>query len=204
MSIEEQISKITKLDSINDWSWHNSPLSQLPELARSTATGLTWHWPALRAWDDVDLLILEWPAEDCLRSKSEYIRECKKWFLSQSLEDNIKFIMRDIFLLENYSWSTEPNSLRLSEDTLYDNFRKLSSELYNDQSFSNNMDRLSAKRNYRRILLIDRVILNASNSLALISSSGYVRQCKKWFIDHERDILSDVIYYNKYRNINLD
>jgi hypothetical protein len=196
MSIEEQINEITRLDSIEDWDWYDKPLSY--SFAAVTL------WPSHSTWLDVDLLIFEAPPEDCFKSKSKYIVECKKWFLSQSLEDNIRFIMKNVFNLESYPWQGQPNSLDSSEDIIYAHFQALSAEIYGDNHFTDSSNRLASKTNYKCIFIIDKTIANADDSLALTSQSEYIRQCKKWFIDHERDILSNVIYYNKYRNSNLD
>lgn len=178
MSIESQISKMTGLTSVKTWPWHGKPLSRLNDL--------TIPFPfCFRSWLDVDCAILAASIDECTYSDSEYIRECKKWFMNVSLEDNLRFVMGHIFTLESYPWQGHPASIGMSEDIIFDHLRNMS-HLYmdSDTSYSNDQNRRFAKRNYDCILLVDKIINEALDNIALTSSILYIRECKKWLIDN--------------------
>lgn len=199
-SIEKQIGVLTNLESIHEWIWYGKPLSEIKEPDSHPVRS----WPSFRSWSEVDLLILSAAAHECLTSESEYIRECKRWFLNLSLEDTIQFVLKDILSSESYIWQGKPNSLNLTEEMVYNAFRDMSMHLYieNDQHFTNEQNRQFAKRNYSCMLLADKLILRSDDNIALTSPNLYIRECKKWFIDHRHDILSIPIYYHKYHTPN--
>jgi len=202
--LEEQIGELTNLHSIHRWNWHGEPLSLLSRANKDLRISTGPYPPPPSSWEEVDLLILKSSTEDCLSSESEYIRECKRWFLSFSLEDNIRFIMSNILNLESYPWQGSPSSLDISEKAIYEHFRTVSYSLYAGTGgaytpYTDEQNKQFARRNFNRIVLVDRTIFLSSDNIALTSAIAYIRECKKWFIDNKRDILSNVIYYEKYR-----